>query len=367
MKIVLFNKQEKAGGGVGVFNARFKEYLQKRGHRVFEMRYSREKENRGFIRLPYLFADRNTVVLLPSIGTKKIIEDHLKRIQPDIVYMPLGLSTFDFYVPRICHKLEISLMGVLHVDISRSNRLTKSVSSLPFRFGIPICKKLDLLQVFSKELKRFYVSHGVPANKIVVIPNGVDLEKYSPGKSKFKGKNRFKKGVLFLGRLTWLKNPELLIQSFVKIADGESKLFIAGTGDLEEELKEKYESDRVVFLGLIKDEKVKIDLIRGCDVFVLPSRYEGMSLSLLECMSTGLACIASDVASQREMLRKVGIVIPYGKLKEKLPGELNRLLNNDERRTKLGRLAREKVILKYSQKKVFEEIEGNFIRLISRK
>lgn len=361
MKIVLFNKQEKAGGGVGVFSQRLKLFLRDRGHEVFEFRFSKEPENKDFIKLPYLVADKNTYVFVPSLKTNKLIQAHLNSLMPDLVYLPLGISTLDFYIPGLCKKLGIPVMGVWHGDISRSNLLTKSLTSIPFRIYNPVCRRLDLVHVFSNNLKKYLIKHGVSAKKVVVIPNGVDTLKYSPQK---KGvKNLAERRVLFLGRLTWIKNPEILIKSFLKIADEKMKLVIVGTGDLVDKLKKKYAGENIIFTGSVTDETRKIEIIRSCDVFVLPSRYEGMSLALLECMACGLACVASDVASQKEMLNGAGVVIPLGKMEKELPKQLQKLLTDVKLRNKLGQQARKRVVEHYSQDKVFKDLEKQFVKL----
>ncbi len=359
MKIVLFNKQETAGGGIGVFTKRLKDFLEKRGDQVFEIRYSNEPESKEFSRVPYIYADKNAFIFLPSIKTKKIIEDYLREIKPDIVYLPIGSSVFDLYIPRICKKLGISLMGVCHTDISRSTKTMTFVTSLPFRFYLPVAKSVDKLQVFSSELKDFYIRQGVKRSKIVVIPNGVDENKYSPGTSKF----RDGRTVLFIGRLTWIKNPELLVKTFLKVADEKVRLVFMGKGDQMEGLKKKFSSKRVVFLGQINDEQKKIDVIRGSDVFVLPSLYEGMSLSLLEAMSSGLCCITTDVASHGEVLDGAGIVIPLKNLSKELPRALKRAIFDKKFSERMGIRARKRILKHYSENAVFSQISDEFARI----
>lgn len=360
MKIVLFNKQEKAGGGIGVFTERFKKFLSNQGHQVFEIRYTNEPESREFLKVPYIFADKNTFIFLPSIKTRTIIREMLKKIGPDMVYLPIGCSVFDLYVPRMCKKMGIKLMGVCHTDISRGSFLMESLTSLPFRFYLPVAKNVDKLQVFSKELRGFYVNQGVLESKIVVIPNGVDEKKYSPSKKKKAGIV-----VLFVGRMTWVKNPEILIKAFLRIADNSVKLVFMGSGDLLLKLKKKYADERIEFLGYISDEEKKIDIMQRSDVFVLPSKYEGMSLSLLEAMSCGLSSITTDVASHKEVLDGAGIVVPLVKVEEELPKALKKAIYDKKFSKKMGERARERILKYYSEKAVFSKIEKEFVTINS--
>jgi glycosyltransferase involved in cell wall biosynthesis len=59
----------------------------------------------------------------------------------------------------------------------------------------------------------------------------------------------------------------------------------------------------------VADEKRRIEILRGADVFILPSLVEGLSLSLLEAMACGLACLATDVGADGEVLEEVGVLL----------------------------------------------------------
>jgi glycosyltransferase involved in cell wall biosynthesis len=160
--------------------------------------------------------------------------------------------------------------------------------------------------------------------KKVTLPNGVNTTLYSPGPSTFAKKHKMKRGVLFLGRLTAVKKPELAITSFLRTNPSrDTKMVVMGSGELEDTLKEKYESSQIIFTGAIKNEKQKIDIIRSCQVFILPSVLEGMSLALLEAMACGLACISSDAGNHAEVLGKAGIIVPQKHLSHQIPGILH--------------------------------------------
>ena len=66
----------------------------------------------------------------------------------------------------------------------------------------------------------------------------------------------------------------------------------------------------IIWLGYISDEQQRINILRGSDVFILPSLVEGLSISLLEAMSCGVACLATDAGADGEVLdRGAGIVL----------------------------------------------------------
>jgi glycosyltransferase involved in cell wall biosynthesis len=195
---------------------------------------------------------------------------------------------------------------------------------------------------------------GVNGKKIEVFPNLVDCRKYTPGRSIFKEKNKIRFAYLFLGRISRQKNPDILVESFLKIKPpSEQKLIIVGAGDrgsIYADLLKNYKSHpQIIFTGPKKDINEKVDIIRAADVFVLPSLFEGMSFALLESMACGLAPIVSDAGNHAEVVGNSGIVIENDKVKDQLPIALQVFAKNPDLAKTLGRKAREKVLKNYNQ------------------
>ncbi len=360
MKIVLIDKEEGLKvGGIEVYNQRLKDHLTAHNHEVYILRFcSKKPPGKNIFRIPYYLAEPRSFVFLPSEKTLSLIRKHLIKIKPDIVYISIGISPLDFFLPSLCHALKIPIVGVWHADFNESlgpfQVLTKSI----FLAYSPFCQQLDLLHVFSQKLAQFYIAHGMPKNKLLVLPNGIDHNFYTPGDSSFGKRFKIKNGVLFLGRLTLVKNPEILIKSFLSLNPPlDTKLVIVGRGELEDQLRENYSDKRIIFTGQIKDEMQKLDIIRSCQIFVLPSRLEGMALALLETMSCGLACIASDAGNNAELVQNAGIEIAGRKLKHELPLSLRLLLDYPFFKQSLGRRARSKIVNFYSQDMIFNRLE----------
>jgi glycosyltransferase involved in cell wall biosynthesis len=359
MKVVLISKEEGLDiGGIGVFNERLKKYLLTNGHRVFELRFAKKDPRlKGVIPIPYYLAEKRTFVVVPHHQSLAAIRRALVRLKPDIVYTSVGISPLDFFLPALCHELGLPIAAVWHGDYQTSSSAQRLFVSSIFFAYLPFIKQLDLLHVFSQRIKDFYIQHGVAGSKIAVIPNGVDAAMYKPGVSHFAKHYGMKQGVLFLGRITAVKNPQLVIRAFLKIKPPlTTKLVIVGTGDLESRLREEYRDPRVIFTGLITDEKQKLDIIRSCGIFVLPSRFEGMSLSLLEAMAAGLTCIVSDVGTNGDVVEKTGFVLPYRRLPQRLPSVLNKCLKHPESITLLGRQARRRAVRFYDQQVVYKRL-----------
>ncbi|MGM0258453.1 glycosyltransferase [Enterococcus sp. AZ102] len=140
-------------------------------------------------------------------------------------------------------------------------------------------------------------------NKYIQINNGIDTElfKYDPEKKmhyreEFKIKNE---EIIFghVGRFTFQKNHNKLIDIFyeIKNMNNNAKLLLVGVGELESEIKSKVESynlsNSVHFLGYRDDVK---DIMNVFDIFIFPSYYEGLPISLVETQTNGLITFYSN-------------------------------------------------------------------------
>ncbi|MEK7165263.1 MAG: glycosyltransferase family 4 protein [Patescibacteria group bacterium] len=368
MKVTLIDsdREEQSNiGGIGIYNKRLYDFLTTHGHQVEILRFSKIKPKETYIhQIPYYLAEARTYIFIPSEKALPLIRTHLERFQPDIIYTSLGISPLDFFLPGLCRELSIPLTGVMHMDFNHSSAYQVLMKSI-FMTYLSVCKELDMLHVFSQKLKDFWVRKGVVTEKILVLPNGVDANFYTPGPSHFAKRHRMTDGILFLGRLTFQKNPEVLIKSFLALNPPRStKLVIIGQGDLEKNLRIKYRNPRILFTGKVTQESQKLDIIRSCSIFVLPSSYEGMSLALLEAMATGLACITTDSGGCVEILGDTGIIIPVTLIEKELPSQLNSLLTNRSTTVSLGNRARLRVISEYDQERNFTQLQTAFVNTI---
>jgi len=104
-----------------------------------------------------------------------------------------------------------------------------------------------------------------------------------------------------VGRFSNQKNHNFLIDIFYEIIkiNKKSKLILIGTGELENEIKEKVESlslkEKVIFLGARADVN---KIMQAMDVFILPSLFEGLPVVGVEAQASGLPCIISDTVSK---------------------------------------------------------------------
>ncbi|HUQ65008.1 MAG TPA: glycosyltransferase family 4 protein, partial [Flavitalea sp.] len=188
---------------------------------------------------------------------------------------------------------------------------------------------------------------GVPENKIVMIPNGILLD--DSCKNDYSGAEN----VLFVGNLYQqpAKGVDILIKAWkiVIMAVPQAKLSIAGDGNLSayrQYVKEHNIQSSVIFLG--KHNNVH-ELMLNTDIFVLPSRREGMPNVLMEAMLTGVPCIGTSISGSQDLLEggECGIIVPPSDIQQ-LAGAIIYLLEKRDVAAVMGRNARKRIIASYN-------------------
>lgn len=152
---------------------------------------------------------------------------------------------------------------------------------------------------------------GPQSQKAIILPNGIDLEKYSYDE-KVRMEVRHELGiddhtivVGNVGRFTTQKNHKRIIEIFSEFLKYKENacLLLAGTGELMQQIeslvKEYNIQNKVLFLGFRKDV---FRLIQAMDVFLMPSFYEGFPVTVVEAQASGLPCILSDTISRNVMI-----------------------------------------------------------------
>lgn len=303
------------------------------------------------VSIPFLY--KSQIYTIPSLTSKKILTQSLEELQPDVVHASLTLSPLDFLLPEICSDLNLPLVATFHPAFDRKLRnITSGTQHLTYQLYAPWLAKYDRVIVFSHLQRQLLIRLGVPADRVVVIPNGVDIQKYSPGPSNLKTELGAERIFLYQGRIAPEKNVESLLKAWKQSRMGENtKLVIVGNhGPLAASLMPFYGAEHgIIWLGFIADEQRRIDILRGTDVFVLPSLVEGLSLSLLEAMACGVACVATDAGADGEVLEtEAGVILKTHSVATQLKILLPQLRDHVSWTTLLGRNARRRVEDRYT-------------------
>lgn len=196
--------------------------------------------------------------------------------------------------------------------------------------------------------------YGIRAKDYLNIPKKHFLSEYSYNSDSIK--------VFFTGRLVYYKGVDILIKAFRKV-NNKCELFIAGTGILEEKLKDMVKryglSKRVHFLGFLSDEQLK-QAYADCDMFILPSvaRSEAFGIVQLEAMIYGKPVINTNLESGVPYVSihgKTGITVKAGNPSQ-LASAINLLCENKALRECFGNSARERVLKYFNEDDIVKKL-----------
>ncbi len=323
------------------------------GHRVSFLYFSQdcEEESATEVALPYLY--RSQAYTIPALPARKILTEALRELRPDVVHASLTLSPLDFILPEVCEEMGLPLVATFHPAFDRRRRnITANAQYLTYQLYAPSLAFYDRVIVFSELQREMLVRLHIPRERIAVIPNGVDVDKYSPGVSTIKQELRADHLFVYMGRINPEKNVEALLKAWQLLGFGVgAKLVILGDGSLRMALQNTYpSSEGVVWLGYVPEEERRIEILRGADVFILPSKIEGLSLALLESMACGAACVATDVGADGEVLKGAGILLEPQQVTAQLQAILPMFIEHPELKKLFGQKARQRVLEAYTLK-----------------
>ena len=199
-----------------------------------------------------------------------------------------------------------------------------------------------------------------------VVPNGIDPQVFQPlpRKNYFRRQHNLEPAMmyLFLGRIDAGKGLDLLLPAFNQLlqVSGNSHLVLAGANErgyeaqVRQMVQELGLAGRITLTGLITGQD-KLAALQDADVFVLPSRSEGLSIAMLEAMYMGLPVVVTDRVGLWRQVEKnrCGLVVPYET--DRLAEALKRMAAAPDRRA-MGQRGRQLVASGYTWDKIAADL-----------
>lgn len=295
------------GGGVQECVLALREGIIKRGHECYIITPQPSDYNgqstEGIIMVggarPFRAA-RTTAQISASVDTEKLNE-MLERENFDLLHF------HEPWVPmlsrQILQRSHAINIATFHAAMSE-RRTSKTVERIIIPYTKSILKYLDVMTAVSTTATNY--AKTLTARKLIIIPNGIDLNKYHALTDEQRVK-RYKKTILYIGRLEKRKGVKHLLEAYqvLKHIDPHFQLVIAGDGperkNLEWMAKEIGVPD-TKFLGYI-DEATKLKLLRESDIFCSPALYgESFGIVLLEAMASGCVAVAGNNTGYESVL-----------------------------------------------------------------
>lgn len=293
----------------------------------------------------------------------------------DIVYFFWGSDYFSLI------GILLKLLGKPTI-IRTASMFSREIGNIRFKkypfLRLQLIRCFDAYIAISGELGKSMLEDGISKEKIVRVGNCVDEDKFFPlaedqrlALRSAKGLKRDEIVIIFAGHLNQIKGLDFFSKTInqMDLKQINTRVYILGSGKFVEDSLEATKevlslksNDRVEFFGAVENIYPYYQI---ADIFVLPSKTEGMPNSLLEAMSCGLACVATSVGAVPEIITNHldGILITHGD-EAALKDNLIRLCGNHAERQRLGLAARQTIIRSFSVRQRIREYESLFRRLI---
>jgi glycosyltransferase involved in cell wall biosynthesis len=211
----------------------------------------------------------------------------------------------------------------------------------------------------SQAVARFLRMHGLPGDRIRVIPSAIDVRRREPAPAK----NPFVLGAV--GGLEYVKGIDILLAACAQLAQPVA-LEIFGDGDWRRRLEEQAQRLGVDarFHGHVDEVRSHVDRF---DALVLASRAENLPVSILEAMSSAVPVIATRVGGVPELLNEgeAGILVESEDV-DGLAEAIAAVMTDSERRTRLGRLGARRIEEHYRPADIAKQITGVYEELRGR-
>ena len=227
----------------------------------------------------------------------------IKKLKPDIIHEQ-AIQGLGFFIKK--------LSNIPYIIFTQGTDLYLTSPTFLKNFIVKSSLKsadvlIGLTQDMAQEMKKFY------PRDVVIIPNGVDLDRFRKLSRKDArrelGIKGDKKVILCVANLRAEKGHEYLVEAMESVSTHyhESTLFVVGQDYLKGRIKDlvikKNLQDRIFFAGFVPPDKLP-KYMRAADIFVLPSLREGLPIALLEAMAAGLPIVATNVGGMPEIIKE---------------------------------------------------------------
>jgi glycosyltransferase involved in cell wall biosynthesis len=274
---------------------------------------------------------------------------HIRELRPDVVHTWL-------FAANAYGRQAAASVGVKHI-IAGERCVDPWKAAWQLTIDRALAKKTERIVTNSSGVKDFYISRGLPAEKFVVIPNGIELDRAQPASSREEilAELRLPATARLIGAVGRLW-PQKRVKDLIWAADllkstrDDTHLLIIGDGPQRERL-ERYRdqneiADRVHFLGERGDVP---RLMPHFDALWLASEYEGQSNAIMEAMLARVPVIATDIPGNRDLVvdGTTGYLVPVGDRFE-FTRRTHWLLDDSALRQRLGDASRKRVLRDFS-------------------
>ena len=325
-----------------------------------------------------------------------ILEDSLKDLEIPVHYLNKGSSLDWTLVFRLKKLLRDNRIDIVHTNnygtwfystiarmmpggrvgsVHTEHSLVEGNKRRRFVLENLLSRRTKHVIAVSEQVRALMIEHcKIREDRIQVIHNGIDTDRFSPDASRrevFRAEFEIPQDCLLLGsisRLAPVKDHMTMLRAFSRLQSGRKdlRLVIVGDGecktDISNYIRERQLEDSVVLTGERQDTP---SILAAMDIYVMSSLSEGMSIGLLEAMSSGLPVVVTNVGGNPELVdpRQNGLLVPAND-PESMSEAIGSLLDDAEERRRMAAAGRDKVKTHFSRDIMIENYSSLYDRLI---
>lgn len=270
---------------------------------------------------------------LAVLKLKKII----KANKIDIVHSHLFTATL---VARLATPKRIPLITTIHTNVNSSNDYKKWYIKWLEGFSYNFRKSI-IIGVSSGVLEQYFAFLNHKPYKKYLLYTFVDLNQFESDQAYDTKMNSQMFTLAAIGALRYPKNQQLLVKAFSLLKDEKFELHIYGTGVLQQQLEKEIAETgaHVILKGEVKNAS---SLLPQYNLYVMPSEFEGFSLSVLEAMAMQVPMLLSDIPSFREQCAETAIYFDINSTEDFI-NKLRLIAGDKKLQTELALAAKERV------------------------
>ena len=297
----------------------------------------------------------------------------LRRLRPDLVHVAFCWTAYGASILWLARRCRLPAVISVHNAFPleafsgwQRPRLQEAFRSVKGVYAVSPSAMRHFLDLYCDML--------APATRLAVIPNGVDTEAFivSPERRRLARQQLgLPQEALVIGsvaRLSAQKRPQALLALFARLAPQFADLYLVlvGTGPLDAMLRLQVQqaglAGRVLFAGF--QERIEL-LMPAFDLHLLLSKNEGFGIATIEAMACGVPAVGTDVPGTHDILHdsQGGLLLPLGD-EGAACGAVADLLADAPRRARMGRLAREETVQRYSMPRLQAQLRQFYAGLV---
>lgn len=311
--------------------------LKKRGHDVLIVSlYNRrtsisDEVTTNGVKIKYLDKHR-------GIDTRIVCNMYsiIKAFNPDVIHTHLNVMKYVVPVAAL-----LRYKKIYHTVHNVADKEQRKADRILTNFFVKVLG-VKLVGIAPQVTESIAKEYNIPTKSIPTIYNGRNLKDFLCERDySFNGTIK----ILHVGRFAEQKNHEMIVNAFKQVKNKVSDvvLLLVGDGELMTSIKEQVhqldlDSD-VIFLGIRDDIN---EIMKSSDIFILPSKYEGMPIVLIEAMASGLPIIVTPVGGIPDMISNDvnGLMVADYRSDTELSDAICKLIDNEQIREKIGRKAK---------------------------